>query len=210
MAQYGKTEYWDERYTRDAEPFDWYQRWAGLKDCLAEFLEQNHKILMLGSGNSRLSEEMYDEGYQNITNIDISDVVVKAMQEKYGDKPGMTYAQMDAKVMSFDEEKFDVVFDKATLDSILCGEGSSQSAQKMLGEVSRVLTSTGVYIAVSHGQPAYRLTYLQRPEFNWTVKTLTVQKPLMGTTSSTDEKDNVHYVYVCIKGGKGEGEKEAS
>jgi hypothetical protein len=29
---------------------------------------------------------MFDEGYQNITNIDISQVVVKAMQEKYKDK----------------------------------------------------------------------------------------------------------------------------
>jgi len=33
-----------------------------------------------------LSEEMFDEGYQNITNIDISHVVTKAMQEKYKDK----------------------------------------------------------------------------------------------------------------------------
>ena len=51
----------------------------------------------LGAGNSSkdklielialgLSEEMYDEGYQNITNIDISKVVTKAMQEKYKDK----------------------------------------------------------------------------------------------------------------------------
>jgi len=29
---------------------------------------------------------MYDEGYQNIVNIDISSVVTKAMQEKYKDK----------------------------------------------------------------------------------------------------------------------------
>ena len=29
---------------------------------------------------------MYDEGYQNITNIDISQTVIKAMVEKYKDK----------------------------------------------------------------------------------------------------------------------------
>lgn len=49
----------------------------------------------VGCGNSRklrklttlgLSEEMFDEGYQNITNIDISQVVIKSMQEKYKDK----------------------------------------------------------------------------------------------------------------------------
>jgi len=30
---------------------------------------------------------MFDEGYQKITNIDISKVVIKAMKEKYKDKP---------------------------------------------------------------------------------------------------------------------------
>lgn len=29
---------------------------------------------------------MFEEGYQNITNIDISHVVIKAMVEKYKDK----------------------------------------------------------------------------------------------------------------------------
>mmetsp|Transcript_115217 Transcript_115217/g.223910 ORF Transcript_115217/g.223910 Transcript_115217/m.223910 type:complete len:211 (+) Transcript_115217:65-697(+) len=202
MAQYGKAEYWEERYTRDPEPFDWYQRWAGLKDTLLEYIQQSHQILMLGAGNSRLSEEMYEEGFQNITNIDVSTVVIKAMSEKYRDKPGMTYMQMDARAMDLPDQKFKVVLDKATLDSILCGEGSTHNAQKMLSEISRVLMPDGVYIAVSHGQPSYRLTYLQRPEFGWTVKIFTVQKPMMGMTASlsSDDKDNVHYVYVCQKG----------
>ena len=27
----GKTSYWDERYTKDPEPFDWYQRYSGIQ-----------------------------------------------------------------------------------------------------------------------------------------------------------------------------------
>jgi len=202
MAQYGKTEYWEERYTRDPEPFDWYQRWAGLKDTLLDYVQQTHQILMLGAGNSRLSEEMYEEGFKNITNIDISNVVTKAMSEKYQDKPGMTYAQMDGRALEFPDANFKVVLDKATLDSILCGEGSTHNAQKLLQEISRVLMPDGVYIAISHGQPSYRLTYLQKPEFGWNVKIFTVQKPMMGMTASlsSDDKDNVHFIYVCEKG----------
>mmetsp|Transcript_62899 Transcript_62899/g.162592 ORF Transcript_62899/g.162592 Transcript_62899/m.162592 type:complete len:208 (+) Transcript_62899:80-703(+) len=202
MAQYGKSEYWEERYTRDPEPFDWYQRWAGLKDTLVGYMQPTHCVLMLGSGNSRLSEEMYEEGFHNITNIDISQVVTKAMQEKYRDKPGMTYVQMDARSIEVPDQNFNVVLDKATIDSILCGEGSTHNAQKVLSEVSRVLVPHGVYIAISHGQPSYRLTYLQRPEFGWNVQVKTVQKPMMGMTASlsADDKDNVHYVYICQKG----------
>jgi 2-polyprenyl-3-methyl-5-hydroxy-6-metoxy-1,4-benzoquinol methylase len=33
----------------------------------------------VGAGNSRLSEEMAEEGYNNITNIDICGLIVKAM-----------------------------------------------------------------------------------------------------------------------------------
>jgi SAM-dependent methyltransferase len=204
MAQYGKPEYWEERYTRDPEPFDWYQRWAGLKDIFSEYIQQNHQMLVIGAGNSRLSEEMYEEGYHNISNIDISLTVIKAMQEKYQDKAGMSYQQMDCRAMDFPEGIFNVVIDKATLDSILCGEGSTHNAQKTLQGVSQVLGPNGVFLCVSHGQPSYRLTYLQRPEFGWSVKVHTVQKPMMGMTVSlaSDDKDNVHYIYVCMKGEK--------
>jgi hypothetical protein len=35
--------------------------------------------LVVGAGNSRMSEEMFEEGYTNIANIDISLTVTKAM-----------------------------------------------------------------------------------------------------------------------------------
>lgn len=80
---------------RDPEPFDWYQRFSGLKDILSQYLTPESKMVNIGSGNSSmilvifivgLSEEMFDEGYQHISNIDISHVVTKAMNEKYKDK----------------------------------------------------------------------------------------------------------------------------
>ena len=90
MSQYGKAEYWDERYSRyslircrDTEPFDWYQRFSGLKDIITTNVDKDHKVLNVGAGNSRLSEEMMEEGYTDITNIDHCALVVKAMTEKY-------------------------------------------------------------------------------------------------------------------------------
>lgn len=83
MSQYGKVEYWEERYARDIEPFDWYQRYSGLKDIITTNIDKDHKILNVGAGNSRLSEEMTEEGYNDITNVDICGSIVKAMSEKY-------------------------------------------------------------------------------------------------------------------------------
>ena len=58
MAQYGKKDYWEERYARDTEPFDWYQRYSGLAAILSEHLAKPHEILVAGCGNSRLPEEL--------------------------------------------------------------------------------------------------------------------------------------------------------
>ena len=62
--------------------------------------------------------------------------------------------------MDFPEASFDAVVDKATLDSVLCGENSTANVNKMISEVHRVLGKNGVYLVVSYGQPEFRLTYL--------------------------------------------------
>ena len=63
---------------------------------------------------------MFDDGYQNITNIDISQTSIKAMIEKYKDKgPNFKYIQMDVRAMDLAENSFDAVIDKGTFDSVV-------------------------------------------------------------------------------------------
>lgn len=207
MAQYGKAEYWEERYTRDAEPFDWYQRWGGVKEFISQYVQPTQQVLHVGCGNSRLSEEMYDEGYINSVNIDISQVVIKAMMEKYRDKPTLRFVHMDVRSMEdFGDGSFDATIDKGTLDAILCGDNSTANAHKALTEVYRTLTPTGAYICISYGQPSHRYPYLDKPEFNWEITVHQVQKPAISSTAAlaTDDRDqpNVHYIYVCRRHGK--------
>lgn len=38
---------------RDPEPFDWYQRYSGLKDLVGQYMKADDHILMIGCGNSR-------------------------------------------------------------------------------------------------------------------------------------------------------------
>ena len=82
--QYGKAEYWDQRYDKTPDQFDWYQKFSGIRDIVTQFVKPNDVILQIGCGNSRLCEEMIQEGYEGIVNIDISSVVIQQMTEKYG------------------------------------------------------------------------------------------------------------------------------
>jgi len=46
---------------------------------VTQYIQPTFQILNIGSGNSRLAEEMYEDGYQHLTNIDISFTVIKQM-----------------------------------------------------------------------------------------------------------------------------------
>ena len=53
---------------------------------------KNLRILVLGCGNAEFSEELYDAGYQNITNIDISPVCIQQMSVKNAlTRPNMSW-----------------------------------------------------------------------------------------------------------------------
>lgn len=79
MPNYGDPSYWDERYTaNEGSTFDWLEDFKSLKPLLEEIFQtkKDMKILILGCGNACLSEDMYDDGYFDIYNIDISKVVI--------------------------------------------------------------------------------------------------------------------------------------
>jgi hypothetical protein len=77
MPQYGDPSYWNKRYTQYAgSTFDWLETYASLKSLLINYLKADSKILILGCGNALFSEEMYDDGFKNQLNVDISSVVI--------------------------------------------------------------------------------------------------------------------------------------
>jgi len=108
-TNYGNLDYWEGRYARDPEPFEWYQRFVGIRHFLTrEYLvksntldndtieveastfppKENCRVLIIGCGNSRLGEEMIYDNWNSglIKNIDYSSTVVRQMQERYNDE----------------------------------------------------------------------------------------------------------------------------
>lgn len=166
---------------------------------LDRYVQPTHKVLMAGAGNSRLSEELYENQVKNITNIDISEVCVNAMKANHEDKQEMQWQKMDVRKLEFADATFDVVIDKGTMDSVLCGEGSTKNCNQMCKEMSRVLKPGGTYIVISYGQPDYRLNYFDKPEYNWNI--LPAQSVPKPTVSVVEEADpaNVHYIYIMTK-----------
>ncbi|TDL24082.1 S-adenosyl-L-methionine-dependent methyltransferase [Rickenella mellea] len=182
---YVTKEYWDERYAKENDDgaFDWFKSYADIADLIREYVpDKASRILMLGCGNSKLSEEMYDDGYKNIVNVDYSGVVIGQMKKKHEEsRPEMEWFEMDIQELSFGDESFDVAIDKGTMDAFLSAKGdvwnppeeAVQSCTREVDEVLRVLKrSTGVFLYLTFAQPHFRKRFLIRPNTTLTIREL--------------------------------------
>ena len=95
MPDYGDPNYWDDRYEKSGKDntFDWLESYQSLSGVLEQFLgEKDSRILILGCGNAEFSEDLYDAGYENVVNIDISSVCIEQMNERNKEKrPKMVF-----------------------------------------------------------------------------------------------------------------------
>jgi len=172
-------DYWDNYYQDEGiDPFDWYQDYEQLQSFFLQHVKLSDNILMVGCGNSLCSEKMIDDGYKNIINIDLSQMVIDQMIDRNSSIPSLKYSKMDVRKMDFPDKSFDTVIDKGTLDSILSVKGSIANAELMCEEVSRVLHDGGKFLEITYGEPKRRMMHLDNEKFNWTIETFTIPKKL--------------------------------
>ncbi|CAG9310251.1 unnamed protein product [Blepharisma stoltei] len=148
--EYAQREFWNNRFRDYKSPFDWYVSWKELRPILNSNVpaESIANVLMVGCGNSTLSGDMGGNGY-NVTNIDISDVVIDQMK----DKTGQDYLLMDATKTFFKDQAFDFVLDKGTFDALACQAGS-ELPSALVREMGRIAKK--VIMIITHGKKAAR------------------------------------------------------
>ncbi|KAF2319664.1 hypothetical protein GH714_017902 [Hevea brasiliensis] len=79
---YGDALCWDARYVQENASFDWYQRYSSLRPSVRRYIPTSSRVLMIGCGNSLMSEDMVKDGYEDIMNIDISSVAIEMMKKQ--------------------------------------------------------------------------------------------------------------------------------
>ena len=57
----------------------------------------------------RLSAQLYESGYRNITNCDISEVCINQMKQRYKDMDSMDWVVKDACKLDYPDNSFDLV-----------------------------------------------------------------------------------------------------
>ena len=94
------------------------------------------KILNVGCGNSILPEQMYDLGYRDIHNVDISAPCIETIKNRNIEvRPELTWKVMSCLDMSeYESNQFDIVIDKSTIDCLVCAKRAYKKVACMLKE----------------------------------------------------------------------------
>ena len=175
--QYKDPEYWDQRFAEE-DSYEWLASYSDISGLFKDALNRigpNAKILQLGCGNSKLALDLYEDGFEDITNIDISEVVIEKMQVKF---PYMKFVKMDMTKLDFGSKQFDLVIEKATLDALLVDSKSpwdltsngSKQVLEALHSVKSVLQPGGVFMSITFSQPHFRVPLLAQPGLDWAIQ----------------------------------------
>ncbi|KAI9586170.1 eEF1A lysine and N-terminal methyltransferase homolog [Glossina fuscipes] len=170
--EFAQTDYWNAFFKkRGGKAFEWYGEYLELCEQIHKYVKTTDKIVMLGCGNSNLSMDMYDAGFKDIINIDISAVAIKKMMElNLYNRSDMKFLQMDATEMSFENDYFSVAFDKGTLDALFVDDSEpvKLTVEKYFNEINRTMKSGGRYLCVTLLQEhilKYILDYFPKHSF---------------------------------------------
>ncbi|XP_077440182.1 eEF1A lysine and N-terminal methyltransferase [Vanacampus margaritifer] len=198
--EFSSAEYWERFFKKRGEKsFEWYGDYNKLCGVLHKYIKMQDKVLVVGCGNSELSEQLHDVGYKHLTNIDISETVVSHMNQRNADRrPDLKFQQVDATQMPYQDACYQAALDKGTLDAMASEEGG-ELARNMLTEVARVLSVGGRYVCITLAQESViRLAVEHFVQLGWAVRLHCLQEE----TSAEENDDSFAlpvFVLVCTK-----------
>lgn len=206
-GQYGKVQFWDDRFANDPEPFEWYYPYAYFRETICEYIQKDQSVIVAGCGNSNMLEDMAKDGFEKIIGADLSRVVIEQMKIKCAEYPQIKFFQGTMTDTDLPAGSVDAVIDKALLDSLLCSDTGPVTVSQYVYEVERLLVDTGVFIIISHGTPEDVLPFLEQYDIDepyytpWFIDVQAVAKPIsyLGEELDFDDPESMYFVYICIK-----------
>ncbi|KAJ6827183.1 methyltransferase-like protein 13 isoform X1 [Iris pallida] len=189
--------YWDGRFSAE-EHYEWLKDYSHFRHLVRRHLRPSHSVLEVGCGNSRLCEELFGDGFADLTCTDLSPVAVDRKRRRLLDRGLADIRVMEADMLDlpFADECFDVVIEKGTMDVLFVDSGDPwnphsatvSKVMKMLEGIHRVLKPGGMFVSISFGQPHFRRPLFEAPYFTWSFEYDTFG-------------DGFHYFFYTLKKG---------
>lgn len=88
-------QFWDQRYLDNTAVWDIGDVSKPIKEYIDQLENKKISILIPGCGNAHEAEYLFQQGFRDITLIDISPVLVKNLKEVFKDKEGINIIEGD-------------------------------------------------------------------------------------------------------------------
>lgn len=85
-------------------------------------------------------------------------------------RPEIEWSVMDVRKLNYEDESFDIIIDKSTLDCIMCCESAELDVCKMTKECQRVLKTNGLYVIISFESSENRMFVYEMPHLSFEVE----------------------------------------
>lgn len=110
--------------------------------------------------------------------MDYCENVVHQMATLNCDSKKIFWSICDVQKLPFKDSSFDVVIDKATLDTLFVGEKSlwnlslsvKHTFHQVINEINRILTRNGVFLSISFNEPILRGPLLNDDKVLWGIE----------------------------------------
>ena len=132
--------FWNERYQTQQTGWDLKSPSTPLKEYIDQIEDKSIRILIPGCGNAYEAEYLIEKGFTNITLVDISDILVTTIREKFKDYPQVKVLNQDFFTL---EDSYDLILEQ-TFFCALNPELRPSYAEKM----SQLLSSDGKLVGV--------------------------------------------------------------
>lgn len=106
-------------------------------DLFENHVKKNDKILDYGCGYGRTLRLLKDNGYLNLSGVDLSEKMIERAKKE---NPSMNYAVVKNNKLHFEDNSFDAVLLLAVLTCII----NNKEQEMMINEIERVLKPNGV------------------------------------------------------------------
>ncbi|MDE3235871.1 MAG: class I SAM-dependent methyltransferase [Bacteroidota bacterium] len=122
-------QHWDSIYaTKNAEQVSWtqYKPATSLQFIHSFNVNKQAKIIDIGGGDSRLVDYLIDEGFENLTVLDISSTALEKAKQRLGEKADKVHWIVSDVKEFKPEDSFDIWHDRAAFHFLTTSEEIEQ------------------------------------------------------------------------------------
>ena len=188
--QFSDSKYWEHRYTENSEPFEWYFNFEHFLPFIEKRIELKGKAANIGCGTSAMGMDLIKAGFSHVVCTDISNVAISVMKNRYKDEKNLEFVVDDCLNTKLEENSYDCIFDKGTIDALFCNEHPGRIARAIFSGVLKALKKGGYFVAISFGDMEDRQKYFEKEEFDW---------KLLDVITVPNEIGTPHFIYLCQK-----------